>query len=149
MLSQGKLKRSLLLICALFSVVATLLIFQTGLYQKVPIPKFKAAKAGEKPPPPKPLYKPTSEPPPPIVDNFPRAASAKLGADLPPIPWWNAPPHPHVNESTPLFIGFTRNWRLLQQVVVSYIAGGWPLEDIYVIENTGTLNSNQDGLLSL
>jgi hypothetical protein len=54
-----------------------------------------------------------------------------------------------VPEKTPIFIGFTRNWLLLQQAVVSYITAGWPPEDIYVIENTGTMNSNRLGKLSL
>ncbi|KAL2059458.1 hypothetical protein ABVK25_000751 [Lepraria finkii] len=58
-------------------------------------------------------------------------------------------PLPNVAESMPLFIGFTRNWRLLQQTVVSYITAGWPPEDIYVIGNTGVMNSNRDGLLTL
>jgi hypothetical protein len=40
-------------------------------------------------------------------------------------------------------------WPLLQQVVLSYITAGWPPEDIYVVENTGTLHSNKNGLLSL
>ncbi|RDL35390.1 Uncharacterized protein BP5553_07321 [Venustampulla echinocandica] len=84
-----------------------------------------------------------------IVDNFPLAAAAHSAAELPSIPPWNEPPSPHVPEKTPLFIGFTRNWRLLQQAVVSYITAGWPPEDIYVIENTGTMKSNQLGLLSL
>lgn len=89
-------------------------------------------------PAPYPKYKP--EPvvkSPPIIDNFPLAAEAHSIADLPPIPSWNKPPEKHVEEATPLFVGFTRNWRLLQQVVVSYITAGWPPEDIYVIENTG------------
>ncbi|KAL2070105.1 hypothetical protein VTL71DRAFT_14785 [Oculimacula yallundae] len=85
----------------------------------------------------------------PIVDNFPLAAAAQSAKDLPPIPPWNEPPAKHVPEKTPLFIGFTRNWRLLQQVVVSYITAGWPPEDIYVVENTGVMNSNAKSLLSL
>jgi hypothetical protein len=59
------------------------------------------------------------------------------------------PPNPHVKENTPLFIGFTRNWRLIQQVVVSYITSGWPAEDIYVVENTGVMDSDALGLLPL
>jgi hypothetical protein len=86
---------------------------------------------------------------PPIVDNFPLAAAAHSSSELPPIPPWNEPPNPHVPEKTPLFIGFTRNWRLLQQTVVSYITAGWPPEDIYIIENTGTMKSNELGLLSI
>ncbi|KAL9127966.1 MAG: hypothetical protein Q9217_003257 [Psora testacea] len=98
---------------------------------------------------PKPLYKPHPGNPPPIEDNFPLAQKARSAADLPPIPSWNKPPSRHVKHSTPLFIGFTRNWPLLQQTVVSYIVAGWPASDIYVIENTGVMNSNRDGLLSL
>ncbi|EPE32290.1 hypothetical protein GLAREA_07423 [Glarea lozoyensis ATCC 20868] len=100
--------------------------------------------------PKKPKYKETSSVPyPPVKENFPLAQAAHSAADLPPIPSWNAPPKPHVEEKTPLFIGFTRNWRVLQQVVVSYITAGWPAEDIYVIENTGVMDSNKNGLLSL
>lgn len=84
-----------------------------------------------------------------IVDNFPVAAAAYSAADLPPIPPWNTPPNPHVAETTPLLIGFTRNWLLLQQTVVSYITAGWPPKDIYVVENTGTMQSNKKGLLGL
>jgi hypothetical protein len=105
------------------------------------------------PPPPlprHPLYKPPKEKPSiPIEDNFPRAARAKSGADLPQIPSWNTPPSPHVSEPTPVFIGFTRNWRLLQQAVVSLITAGWPQEDIYVVENTGTMDANKNVQLSL
>ncbi|TVY85281.1 hypothetical protein LSUE1_G001288 [Lachnellula suecica] len=97
-----------------------------------------------------PIYKPNhTSALPPVVDNFPLAAAAHSAADLPPIPKWNQPPSPHVPEMTPLFIGFTRNWRLLQQTVVSHITAGWPAEDIYVFENTGTMKSNEQGLLSL
>jgi hypothetical protein len=96
-----------------------------------------------------PIYKPESPLTPPIVDNFPLAAAAHSADDLPPIPPWNSPPTPHVPEKTPLFIGFTRNWPLLQQTVVSWITAGWPSEDIYVFENTGTMKSNELGLLSL
>jgi hypothetical protein len=105
-------------------------------------------------PPPAPAHKIKYKPPPPpksypIVDNFPLAAAAHSAADLPPIAEWNRPPSTHVPEQTPLFIGFTRNWRILQQVVVSYITAGWPPSDIYVIENTGVMDSNKRGLLSL
>lgn len=112
---------------------------------------FGIRRTGPTPAPrPHPIYKPTkNEDVPPIVDNFPLAATANSSADLPPIPSWNKPPSPHLNDSTPLFIGFTRNWRLLQQAVVSYITAGWPPEDIYVVENTGTMKSNENGRLSL
>ncbi|KAL0471293.1 hypothetical protein QR685DRAFT_588637 [Neurospora intermedia] len=49
----------------------------------------------------------------------------------------------------PLLIGFTRNWPLLLQCVSSYIAAGWPAEEIYVIENTGVMDANERGLLGL
>ena len=107
-------------------------------------------------PPPEPepevkhkIYKPEKPPPPdPIPEYFPLAASAKSPADLPPVPSWNKPPVPHVPETTRLYIGFTRYWPLLQQVLVSYIAAGWPPEDIYVVENTGTFDANRKGQLS-
>jgi hypothetical protein len=97
----------------------------------------------------RPIYKPPKEERPPITDNFPLAAQARSSRDLPSVPQWNQPPSPHVAEKTPLFIGFTRNWLLLQQAVVSYITAGWPPEDIYVVENTGVMNANRDGKLSL
>ena len=97
-----------------------------------------------------PMYKAVTPPKAlPIVDNFPLALAAHSASDIPPIPQWSRPPSPHVPEKTPLFIGFTRNWRLLQQVVVSYITAGWPPEDIYVVENTGVLDANKLGQLSL
>lgn len=84
-----------------------------------------------------------------IIENFPLAARAASIDDLPPIPSWNQPPKKHIEEKTPLLIGFTRNWRILQQAVVGYITAGWPPEDIYVLENTGTMDSNEKGKLSL
>ena len=85
----------------------------------------------------------------PLTETFPAAASARSDADLPPIPPWNAPPDPHVSENTPLLIGFTRNWELLQQVVVSYLTAGWPADDVYIVENTGTMTANRDGRLTI
>ncbi|KAL8962883.1 MAG: hypothetical protein Q9193_000791, partial [Seirophora villosa] len=138
-----------MLLLLLVSVVACgLFLYTTSLDEKLPI--LGRLKAEPSPPPkPTPLYKPKAEPRPNVVDNFPRAASAKSPSDLPQIPPWNQPPTPHVQDKTPLFIGFTRNWRLLQQVVVSYITAGWPPEDIYVVDNSGVMQSNQKGLLSL
>lgn len=82
-----------------------------------------------------PFYKPLDNITyPAIEDNFPVAFNARISADLPSIPYWNKPKH--VTDNTPLFIGFTRNWRILQQAVVSYIAAGWPPEDIFVVDNT-------------
>jgi hypothetical protein len=93
--------------------------------------------------PHRPKYKDKSDvkPIPPISDNFPLAAGLTKG-QLPNLPSWNKPPTNHVLEKTPLFIGFTRNWPLLQQSVLSYITAGWPPEDIYVVDNTGTMRSN-------
>jgi hypothetical protein len=119
--------------------------YANGIFDHIP---------GTSPPAPPPKYQPKYKPTPPatsfpIADNFPLAAAAYLAADLPPIPEWNRPPTTHIPEKTPLFIGFTRNWRILQQVVVSYITAGWPPSDIYVVENTGVMDSNKRGLLSL
>ncbi|EPS43829.1 hypothetical protein H072_2188 [Dactylellina haptotyla CBS 200.50] len=50
--------------------------------------------------------------------------------------------------ATPLLIGFTRNWYLLEQAVVSYLAAGWPADQIIVIDNSGVMDSNLRGLLS-
>lgn len=115
-----------------------------------PPPEEAPAHDDAPPPPPKPKYK---EPKPvlayPIVDNFPLALAAHSPDELPPVAAWVRPPVPHIKEKTPLFVGFTRNWRLLQQTVVSYINSGWPPEDIYVVENTGVMHSNRDGLLGL
>ncbi|KAL8764814.1 MAG: hypothetical protein Q9194_006831, partial [Teloschistes cf. exilis] len=86
---------------------------------------------------------------PPLPEYFPLAAKAQSPSDLPPVPSWNKPPDPHVPEQTRLYIGFTRFWPLLQQVVVSYITAGWPPEDIYVVENTGTMDANKRGLLTI
>ncbi|KAF7504728.1 hypothetical protein GJ744_001797 [Endocarpon pusillum] len=49
---------------------------------------------------------------------------------------------------TPLLIPFTRNNGMLQQTVLSYIAAGWPREDIIIIDNSGTMDANDRGLLS-
>jgi hypothetical protein len=137
------------------SVAGLFLIFltcyQTGIENITPpISHILPTKAPAEPKPYRPRYKTSkSNQSLPIVDNFPLAAYAHSSADLPPIPIWNTPPVPHIKERTPLFIGFTRNWRILQQVVVSYITSGWPPEDIYVVENTGVMESNKKGLLSL
>lgn len=141
-----RLKRNGLVILAAIVFFLILVDFQTGLHSRVAIPNLQGGKGTQIATP---VYKPTPDPPPPIVDNFPKAAKAKSSNELPTIPSWNKPPDPHVPEDTPLFIGFTRNWRLLQQVVVSYITAGWPPGDIYVVENTGVMNSNKNGLLGL
>ena len=91
-------------------------------------------------------YKP--EPPKyaPIDDHFPWLTTS---GKQPPIPEQHLPPNPHVDEATPLLIGFTRDWPLLLQCVSSYVAAGWPASDIYVVENTGTFGANQRRELSL
>ncbi|KAL8830997.1 MAG: hypothetical protein Q9170_005482 [Blastenia crenularia] len=97
-----------------------------------------------------PVYKDTNrEIVPALPEFFPLAAKANSPSELPPVPSWNRPPEEHVPETTRLYIGFTRFWPLLQQVVVSYIAAGWPPEDIYVVENTGTMDANKRGQLSI
>jgi hypothetical protein len=100
---------------------------------------------------PSPVYKNITAKPSttPIGEYFPLAAAAKSKSDLHPIPPWNKPSWRHVPEETPLFIGFTRNWPLLQQVVVGYITAGWPPEDIIVVENTGVMDANEKGKLTL
>ncbi|KAK4235681.1 hypothetical protein C8A03DRAFT_46218 [Achaetomium macrosporum] len=99
---------------------------------------------------PEKTYKPAPEPGIPVSDPFPL-----LSRNPPPkrsllqAPKISRPPRRHYPEQTPLFIGFTRNWPQLLQCVVSYIAAGWPPEDIYVIENTGVMHANRDGRLTL
>ena len=115
-----------------------------------PVYENPVAKPSTKPAP-SPVYKnPVAKPSTkPIGEYFPSAAAAKFKSDLPPIPAWNKPPKEHVPERTPLFIGFTRNWPLLQQAVVGYITAGWPPEDIIVVENTGVMDANEKGKLTL
>lgn len=50
---------------------------------------------------------------------------------------------------TKLFIAFGRNWFMLQQCIVSYLAAGWPAHDITVWDNSGTMVSNERGQLSV
>ncbi|KAL2132202.1 hypothetical protein VTI74DRAFT_4089 [Chaetomium olivicolor] len=96
------------------------------------------------------IYKSPKEPSAPIPDPFPL-----LSHNPPPkrnilrAPKINRPPKRHYPEQTPLFVGFTRNWPQLLQCVVSYIAAGWPPEDIYVVENTGVMFANKEGKLTL
>lgn len=60
----------------------------------------------------------------------------------------NQPPPIGKRPRTPLFIAFTRNNAMLQQAVLSYLAVGWPREDIIVVDNSGTMDANNRGLLS-
>ncbi|KAK3367210.1 hypothetical protein B0T24DRAFT_635247 [Lasiosphaeria ovina] len=100
-----------------------------------------------------PKYKPTPTwAPPAITDPFPLLATST--AAPPPIPEYNVPRvdmHKEYgfDKPPPLFIGFTRNWPMLLQAVVSYITAGWPPEGIYVVENTGVHSKNREGKLSL
>lgn len=100
---------------------------------------------------PKPPTKPNRDKTKPIADPFPLLSEVpveevrrKLA-----VPEINRSPRQHVPEDTPLLIGFTRNWPQLLQCVSSYIAAGWPAEDIYVVENTGAMFANRDGQLTL
>ncbi|KAI1762556.1 hypothetical protein GGR53DRAFT_414825 [Hypoxylon sp. FL1150] len=91
-------------------------------------------------------YKPDPAPYAPIADHFAWITHADFP---PPVPPNNVPPNPRVDEATPLLIGFTTNWPLLLQCVSSYIAAGWPPEDIHVVENTGTFLANRQGELEM
>ena len=128
-------------------------------------------------PPPKPKYKPAREKTIPLKDPFPLLSKLDPNSQetrrLLRGPHGDSHDHAHQGQQqqqqrfrynphkqqhqpprpkqlkTPLMIGFTRNWPQLLQCVVSYIAAGWPPEDIYVVENTGTMDANRDGLLTL
>ncbi|KAI1088223.1 hypothetical protein F5B19DRAFT_472222 [Rostrohypoxylon terebratum] len=87
-----------------------------------------------------------------VIDPFPLLS--KPTTTPPPIPEYNVPrPGLHreygLSYSPPLFIGFTRQWPMLLQCVISYLTAGWPPESIFVVENTGVQNSNAQGKLSL
>ena len=101
---------------------------------------------------PRPTYKsPPKHLPPPIKDNFPLLAET---LSPPPIPAWNVPKKDVYTEydlptAPPLLVGFSRSWPLLLQTVVSYITAGWPANQIFVVENTGTQQANARGQLTL
>lgn len=80
---------------------------------------------------------------------FSRFGSKSFGR--PPNSLPSGPYHSSLNPTgrAPLLIGFTRNWPLLLQCVSSYIVAGWPADEIYVVENTGTMDANERGLLGL
>lgn len=48
---------------------------------------------------------------------------------------------------TNLFIAFGRNWFMLHQCIVSYIAAGWPASNITVFDNSGVMAANLRGQL--
>ncbi|KAK7706115.1 hypothetical protein SLS57_009767 [Botryosphaeria dothidea] len=70
-----------------------------------------------------------------------------IGNDFRPhVAPYNYPPEERPR--TPLLLPFTRNNDMLRQAVLGWIAAGWPREDIIIIDNTGTMNANDEGLLS-
>lgn len=99
----------------------------------------------------KPPVKPPRETAKPIPDPFPLLSEMPVEEVRKKlvVPEINRPPRQHVPEDTPLVIGFTRNWPQLLQCVSSYIAAGWPPEDIYIVENTGAMYANRDNQLTL
>ncbi|MCJ1379711.1 hypothetical protein MMC17_002813 [Xylographa soralifera] len=138
---------------AIFATAFFVLLTITLLFSSVNTPDILAthsepSQSPQEPPPeptPVPHHKPIPSAQPPIKDNFPLTASALP----PPIPFWNALPANTNVPQTPLLIAFTRNWPLLQQTVVSYITAGWPASQIFVIDNSGTQDSNKRNLLTL
>ncbi|KAK8040045.1 hypothetical protein PG993_008456 [Apiospora rasikravindrae] len=110
------------------------------------------------PPPPSPEKSPLKYKPaptytaPPVKDPFPLLSTTSTP---PPIPAYNVPPkdawkaYDGVTVAPPLLIGFTRNWPMLLQTVVSYLTAGWPADQLYVVENTGTQQANARAQLSL
>ncbi|OLN95272.1 hypothetical protein CCHL11_08135 [Colletotrichum chlorophyti] len=100
-----------------------------------------------------PVYKPApTYTPPAVIDPFPLLANG--ASDPPAIPPHNIPPEDlhrtyGLAAPPPLFIGFTRQWPILLQCVVSYITAGWPASSIHVLENTGVQLANARGNLTL
>ncbi|KAK7949247.1 uncharacterized protein PG986_010133 [Apiospora aurea] len=74
-------------------------------------------------------------------------APAHAGLQRAPKDAWKA--YDGVTVAPPLLIGFTRNWPMLLQTVVSYLTAGWPADQLYVVENTGTQQANARGQLTL
>ena len=98
-----------------------------------------------------PIYRPKPDwTPPPVQDPFPLLSTG----NPPPIPEWNRPKKDlhkdyGIDFAPPLYIGFSRNWPMVLQAVVSYITAGWPPEQIHVVENTGVQRANLEGKLTL
>ncbi|KAK7920077.1 hypothetical protein PG985_008099 [Apiospora marii] len=129
-----------------------------------PPPPPQAPSPKQPPPPPPPAPPPATGPPPlkykpaptytvpPIQDPFPLLSATSTP---PPIPAYNVPQpdawkaYAGVTVAPPLLIGFTRNWPMLLQTVVSYLTAGWPADQLYVVENTGTQRANARAQLSL
>ncbi|KAI9857209.1 MAG: hypothetical protein M1813_008571 [Trichoglossum hirsutum] len=73
----------------------------------------------------------------------------QVGSDFRPhVAPYNAPPSSKKRCRTPLFVAFTRNNQMLRQTILSYIAAGWPREDIIIVDNSGTFDANSEGLLT-
>ena len=126
----------------------------SSLHESIPIVDY--SHPGDRRPPttnPPPRYISTTKRlPPPAVDPFPLLATT---TEKPPpipqhnIPRRNLPREYNLAQPPPLFIGFTHQWPMLLQAVVSYITAGWPADNIYVVENTGVHNFNKQGKLTL
>src|SRR3569833_830578 len=103
---------------------------------------------------PPPSYRPTpTYTAPAVTDPFPGLATS-TGTPEFRVPVANVPrPGLHTEYGLsylpPLFIGFTRQWPMLLQAVVSYITAGWPPESIFEVENTGVQGTNAAGKLTL
>jgi len=96
-----------------------------------------------------PIYKPEPPPPIPVIDNFPLAAAAHSTADLPPIPPWNLSTQNTRPRKDALI---HRIYTELEPAAADRrIMGNSRLasRSIYVFENTGTMRSNELGLLTL
>ncbi|MCJ1244060.1 hypothetical protein MMC30_001257 [Trapelia coarctata] len=139
MLSKGKLRLFIFSLAAFLTILTLTLLLSPNLSTAV-TNHFKPAE-----PTPTKHIKPEPTPRPPIKDNFPLAEQSSI----PPIPSWNALPSDFKAPNTPLMISFTRNWPLLQQTVVSWITAGWPANQIFVIDNSGTQFSNRNARLTL
>ena len=130
----------------LISVLALSILSLLYLSLFLPVGRSRSHLGAHKPKPI--IYKPKLIVPPSLPEYFPAAAKASSPHDLPSVPSWNRPPAQHVPKDTRLYLGFTHYWPLSQQAEVSYITAGWPPEDIYVVENTGTFDANKRGQLT-
>lgn len=138
------------IICAVL-LLSTLFIYRADLPIKFHLYQDPSDPSSPSAPAPSPVYREPAPSNPPVREIFPAAAQARDASDIPAIPSYNV--HREWNEAkygpAPLMIGFTRNWPVLQQAVVSYLAAGWPAHQIWVVENTGTMDSNKRNRLTL
>ncbi|KAK1459951.1 hypothetical protein CMEL01_02950 [Colletotrichum melonis] len=156
--------RTILPLAALFALILVLVRFHESIINLDSL--YNLAKHTKTPPPSSsgkdnkqslssetPVYKPApTYTSPPVIDPFPLLANT----DSPPpsVPAHNVPRDDihkdyGLDAQPPLFIGFTRQWPILLQCVVSYITAGWPPSSIHVLENTGVQFANAQGKLSL